>query len=180
MHDVYDPFSPVQGQQRLRAAGNPLLPLPIPSDLHQELTIASRQGRLRRFASSHRRLLFSESRTICSCSSKSNLLNYLGYSPLVPLSYFKIVIWRDGNQTPGTLGFVLDQNFLIEDLPEEAIDPGVFKIRQKRISRIQQDLDINFGIVSEWDQMPLSDDDESLDDGVLLTSVNDIVIARKR
>jgi len=82
MHDVYDPFSPVQGQQRLRAAGNPLLPLPIPSDLHQELTIASRQGRLRRFASSHRRLLFSESRTICSCSSKSNLLNYLGYSPL--------------------------------------------------------------------------------------------------
>ena len=82
MHEVYDPFSPVQGQQRLRAAGDPLLPLPIPSDLHQELTIASRQGILRRFASSHRRLLFSESRTICSCSSKSNLLNYLGYSPL--------------------------------------------------------------------------------------------------
>jgi endonuclease G len=99
---------------------------------------------------------------------------------LVPLSYFKIIIWRDGNQTPGALGFVLNQDFLIEDLPEEAIDPGVFKIRQKRISRIQQDLDINFGIVSEWDQMPLSDDDESLDDGVLLTSVNDIVIARKR
>src|SRR5215211_4459601 len=82
MHDVYDPLSPVQGQQRLRAAGDPLLPLPIPSDLHQELTIASRQGILRRFASSHRRLLFSESRTICRCSSKSNLLNYLGYSPL--------------------------------------------------------------------------------------------------
>lgn len=99
---------------------------------------------------------------------------------LVPLSYFKIVVWRDPNQTPGALGFVLDQNFLIEDLPEEAIDPGVFKIRQKRISRIQQDLDLNFGIVSQGDQMPLSDDDESLDDGVLLTSVNDIIIARTR
>ena len=83
MHDVYDPFSPVQGQQRLRAAGDPLLPLPISSDLPQELTIASRHGILRRFASSHQRLLFSESRTICRCLSKSNLLNYLRYSPLV-------------------------------------------------------------------------------------------------
>ena len=82
MHDVYDPFSPVQGQQRLRAAGDPLLPLPISSDLPQELTIASRHGILRRFASSHQRLLFSESRTICRCLSKSNLLNYLRYSPL--------------------------------------------------------------------------------------------------
>ena len=69
--------------------------------------------------------------------------------------------------------------FLIEDLPEEAIDPGVFQIRQKRISRIQEDLDVNFGIVNQWDQMPISDPDESLDDGILLTSVNDIVIARR-
>ena len=87
MHDVYDPFSPVQGQQRLRAAGDPLLPLPISSDLPQELTIASRHGILRRFASSHQRLLFSESRTICRCLSKSNLLNYLRYSPLEDLKF---------------------------------------------------------------------------------------------
>jgi len=82
MHDVHDPFSPVQGQQRLRAAGHPLQPLPITRDLLQELTIGSLQGVLTRFASSHRRLLLSEIRTIRSCPSQSNLLNYLCYSPL--------------------------------------------------------------------------------------------------
>jgi len=82
MRNVHEAFAPGQGQQHLRPAGHPLLPLPIPRDLLQELPFASLQGILRRFASSHRRLLFSESRTIGSCSSKSNLLNYLRYSPL--------------------------------------------------------------------------------------------------
>jgi hypothetical protein len=86
MHDVHDPFSLSQSQQRLRTAGAPLLPLPISSDLRQELPVASQQGILRRFASSHRRLLCSESFTIRSRLAKSNLLNYLGYSPLVPYS----------------------------------------------------------------------------------------------
>jgi hypothetical protein len=83
MHDVHDPFSPGQGQQGLRPAGHPLLPLPIPSHMLQKLTIARLQQTLRRFASSHRRLLFSDPRTIRSCLSKINLLNYLCYSPLV-------------------------------------------------------------------------------------------------
>jgi hypothetical protein len=43
MHDVHDPFSPVQGQQRLRPSGHPLPPLPITDDLLQELTIDSLQ-----------------------------------------------------------------------------------------------------------------------------------------
>jgi hypothetical protein len=119
MHDVYDPFSPVQGQQRLRAAGDPLLPLPIPRDLHQELTIASRQGILRRFAASHRRLLFSESRTICRCSSKSNLLNYLRYSTLEP--YHLELLFSRENPTaqaipPGGAGYLVVRRYGRQEL----------------------------------------------------------------
>jgi endonuclease G len=96
---------------------------------------------------------------------------------LVPLAYFKIVIWRDKNQPPGALGFVLEQNDLIRTLPEEAIEVGRFHIRQKRISSIESKLDISFGAVTEWDQMPRTHEaTESLDEeGIPLTSVNDIV-----
>ena len=95
---------------------------------------------------------------------------------LVPLSYFKIVIWRDRNQPPGALGFVLEQDDLIRDLPEEAIDPGRFNVRQRRISWIESNLDISFGTVTGWDQMPRPDEalEAMDDDGILLRSVNDI------
>jgi endonuclease G len=100
---------------------------------------------------------------------------------LVPWSFFKIVIWRDKNQPPGALGFVLDQRDLIKDLPEEAIDPGRFSVRQKRISSIERDLDISFGPVTEWDQMPAIDPHEALDeDGVEISSFADIAIANGR
>src|SRR4030095_11000640 len=82
MYDVHDPLSPVQGQQRRRTSGHSLHPLPIPSDLLQELTVDSPQKILRRFASSHQRLRFSKLCTIRSRPSKSNSLNYLHYSPL--------------------------------------------------------------------------------------------------
>ena len=96
-----------------------------------------------------------------------------------PWSFFKIVIWRDRNQPPGALGFVLNQRDLIEDLPEEAIEAGRFSIRQKRISQIERDLDISFGTVADWDQMPPGDPRESLDDeeGIEITSPSDIAIA---
>jgi hypothetical protein len=43
-----------------------------------------------------------------------------------------VAIWRDGTQQPGAIG--LEQGDLIRELPEEAIEAGRFKIRQKRIT----------------------------------------------
>jgi endonuclease G len=99
---------------------------------------------------------------------------------LVPLRYFKIVVWRDRGQPPGALGFVLDQADLIENLAKEAIDPGDFVVRQKRISTIERDLDIGFGPISQWDRMPMRRRREALEDeGIQLNSVNDIMIAKQ-
>ncbi|MCA6111790.1 DNA/RNA non-specific endonuclease [Bradyrhizobium cenepequi] len=99
----------------------------------------------------------------------------------VPWAFFKIVIWRDRNEPPGAIGFVLSQRDLIENLPEEAIDPGRFSIRQKRISQIERDLDISFGPVTEWDQMPERAAEESLDEeGIEITRVSDILIRSDR
>jgi endonuclease G len=97
----------------------------------------------------------------------------------VPLAYYKIVIWRDRGQPPGALGFVLEQEDLIRDLPEEAIDAGRFSVRQKRISWIESRLDVSFGDVTGWDQMPRPDEAlEALDDdGILLRSASDISFA---
>lgn len=106
---------------------------------------------------------------------------------LVPLSYFKIVIWRDKNQPPGAVGFVLEQDDLVRDLPKEAIDVGRFRIRQKRIAWIQGKVDIDFGSVTSWDQLPendaLTDANEALAEGlndndVAITKLKDIVLRR--
>lgn len=100
---------------------------------------------------------------------------------LVPWSFFKIVIWHDRNQPPGALGFVLDQRDLIQDLPEEAIEAGRFSIRQQRISRIERDLDISFGPVTGWDQMPPSDPHEALEEeGIEINRPSDIRMMASR
>lgn len=97
---------------------------------------------------------------------------------LVPLAYFKIVIWRDRNKPPGAVGFVLEQDDLVQNLPEEAFEVGRFHIRQKRISWIEGRLDITFGPVTGWDRMPSGPSvEEGLEDeGVLISSVDDIVM----
>jgi endonuclease G, mitochondrial len=101
-----------------------------------------------------------------------------GGDALAPWSFFKIVVWRDPGKPPGALGFVLDQHDLIENLPEEAIDPGRFSIRQKRISAIERSLDISFGPVVDWVQMPARDAREALEEeaGIEITTASDIVI----
>jgi hypothetical protein len=62
----------------------------------------------------------------------------------------------------------------------EAIEPGRFSRRQKRISRIERDLDISFGPVTDWDQMPPSDGREALDEGegIEIIGLSDITMAR--
>lgn len=97
------------------------------------------------------------------------------HDALVPLRFFKIVVWRDEGETPGAVGFVLDQESLIKSLPEEAIDVGEFSVRQKPISDIEAELDIAFGKVGEWDRLRQTKLDEALgSDGILIESLDDI------
>jgi endonuclease G len=93
---------------------------------------------------------------------------------LVPLQYWKIVLWRDGTSPPGALGFVLDQADLIRNLAEEAIDPGRFVIRQRRIAAIEALLDLDLGPVNGFDRMPPPGPNESLEDDILIGGLSDI------
>ena len=95
------------------------------------------------------------------------------HDALVPLRFFKIVLWKDEGQEPGAVGFVLDQADLVAALPEEAIDAGRFEIRQRRISDIEDDVDLDFGEVKSWDRLG-PNADEALDDGRLITALDDI------
>ncbi len=70
----------------------------------------------------------------------------------VPRAYFKIVVWQDSGEKPGAAAFVLEQDDLIVDLPVEAIDPGPFRLRQRRISAIQRETDLMFGTVIGFDR----------------------------
>lgn len=96
-----------------------------------------------------------------------------------PLSYFKIVVWRDGTKPPGAIGFVLEQGELIKDLEEEAIEAGRFDIRQKRIAQIEAMLDISFGPIGDWDVLADTREEEALDDGegIQITKPSDIKLA---
>ena len=97
---------------------------------------------------------------------------------LVPLAFFKIVIWRDGEEEPGALGFVLEQDDLIANVPEEAIDPGRFSIRQRRIADIDAMVDLDFAEVAGFDRMPAAVADEAFGDGgIPIVSVADIRMA---
>jgi len=72
---------------------------------------------------------------------------------LVPRAFFKIVVWHDaGEAGPGAVGFVLEQADLIARLPEEAIDPGEFRLRQRRIVDIQATVDLDFGALTAADR----------------------------
>jgi endonuclease G, mitochondrial len=95
------------------------------------------------------------------------------HDTLVPLRYYKIVVWADDNQ-PGAVGFILDQSDLVADLAEEAIDVGRFEIRQRRIAEIEEALDITFGRVKEWDRMPPDVDEVLEGDGLLISDPSDM------
>ena len=72
---------------------------------------------------------------------------------LVPRAFFKIVVWHDaGEAGPGAVGFVLEQTDLIARLPEEAIEPGEFRLRQRRIVDIQATVDLDFGALAAADR----------------------------
>ena len=75
------------------------------------------------------------------------------FDALVPRAYFKIVVWKDlDDDEPGAVGFVLSQDELIDELPEEAIDPGVFALRQVAIVDIERMVDLDFGPIVDFDR----------------------------
>jgi endonuclease G len=95
---------------------------------------------------------------------------------LVPLSFFKIVIWRDGTEEPGAVGFLLEQKGLVADLAER-IDVGEFEVRQRRIADIEAMLDIEFGEkVRNWDRLAAHETREATEmaDGVVIGAMSDI------
>lgn len=97
------------------------------------------------------------------------------HDALVPLKFYKIVVWKDAGKPPGAVGFVLDQADLVASLPEEAIDPGRFEIRQRRIADIEADLDVDLGKVKEFDRLAAVDPDEAIDDGgIVIAGLSDI------
>ena len=97
---------------------------------------------------------------------------------LVPLSFFKIVIWRDGDAAPAAAGFLLDQKNLVADL-DEAIDAGAFRLRQRRIADIEALLDIDFGEdVRGWDSLMRLSAEEAVEDadGIRIEALEDLRI----
>lgn len=99
------------------------------------------------------------------------------HDALVPLSFYKIVVWRDARANPGAVGFVLQQDDLVASLSEEAIDPGRFEIRQRRIADIEAMLDIDFGPVKDWDLLAGARPEEGIEeDGVLIRSLDDVLL----
>ncbi|RCW84063.1 DNA/RNA non-specific endonuclease [Paracoccus lutimaris] len=101
---------------------------------------------------------------------------------LVPLAFYKIVAWSDADG-PGAVGFVLEQADLIETLPEERLDPGIFSIRQRRIEAIGAELDIDLCDLSALDRMPKprsrgksATKEAFARDGIEITSVADILL----
>lgn len=74
---------------------------------------------------------------------------------LVPLAFYKIAVWNDADG-PGAVGFVLEQGDLLASLAQEAIDPGAFSIRQRRIAAIGADLDLDLAGLAALDRMPAS------------------------
>jgi endonuclease G len=95
---------------------------------------------------------------------------------LVPLQYFKLMAWRDEGDAPGAVGFLLDQQELIEDLAEEAIEPGRFRLKQRRISDIEALLDLDLGGLRDWDRFDAgAETEEALEvDEILIESLADI------
>lgn len=80
----------------------------------------------------------------------------------VPGQYWKIVVWQDAaDAQPGAVGFVLDQRDLIVDMPIEAIDPGAFSIRQKRIADIDALLDVDLSGLFAFDRFRTTETTES-------------------
>ena len=95
---------------------------------------------------------------------------------LVPLAFFKIVIWRDGTDQPGAVGFLLEQGDLVADLAEK-IDAGEFQVRQRRIADIEAMLDLDFGdTVRSWDRLAAQETREAVAaaDGIAIAALADI------
>lgn len=98
----------------------------------------------------------------------------------VPGQYWKIVVWKDAaDAQPGAVGFVLDQRDLIRDMPIEAIDPGAFSIRQKRIADIDALLDVDLSGLFAFDRFRTTEATEAAagdPQSILIRTLDDIAL----
>jgi len=98
----------------------------------------------------------------------------------VPRRFFKIVIFNLTRRQLGAVGFLLSQEMLIRDLPEERFEVGAFVVRQVRISAIDRLVDLDLGALAELDRFRAPAQpgvEENLEqDDLRLESLNDIVL----
>ncbi|MBL9021049.1 MAG: DNA/RNA non-specific endonuclease [Myxococcales bacterium] len=99
---------------------------------------------------------------------------------LVPKRFFKIVVFKVGRRELGAVGFVLSQETLVRNLPEERFEVGEFVVRQKAISTINKLGDLDLSPLVQLDRFRAPDGGgvrESFDDdGVRLDSLKDVLL----
>lgn len=72
---------------------------------------------------------------------------------LVPRAFFKIVVFAREDGRPGALGFVLEQNDLLARRPEEAIEVGEFRLRQRPIAAIAAATGLDLDRLTSFDPL---------------------------
>jgi endonuclease G len=98
---------------------------------------------------------------------------------LVPREFWKVIAYLRDNGKLGAVGFVLSQDSLIKDLPEEEFVVGPYRPFQVKIRDIMKRTRLDFGDLHKHDPLEQPGVNESFEDGteaVALSWVKDIVL----
>jgi endonuclease G len=98
---------------------------------------------------------------------------------LLPKAYWKVVAFETDGGRPRALAFVLSQEGLLKNLPEEEFEEGPYKTFQVKIRDLEAITKLDFGILRSHDPLE-ADQNESFfvegTDAVLLEGLGDIVL----
>ena len=83
----------------------------------------------------------------------------------VPREFWKIVVFERDAGNPGAAAFVLSQESLIQDLPEEEFVSGPYRPFQKRVSDLERLTKLDFGNLRSFDTLSGTLDREAFADG---------------
>jgi endonuclease G len=98
---------------------------------------------------------------------------------LVPQEFWKVVAYRRDDGKLGAVAFVLSQERLIKDLPEEEFVVGPYRPFQVKIKDIVKRTRLDFGDLYKSDPLERPDAHESFEDGTEIVAINratDIVL----
>jgi endonuclease G len=98
---------------------------------------------------------------------------------LLPKEFWKVICYRDKERTLGAVAFVLSQESLIKNLPEEEFVIGPYKPFQVKIRDIESRTKLDFGDLYKSDPLERPGAEESFETGtelVPLQSASDIVL----